>query len=419
MSEKVIAVKGGFLIDGTGATPLEDSVVLLKEDKIVDVGNPKEVNVPEKAKIIDAKGKTVMPGMMDLHVHLCQLMSGEERRAMERVFCPHSLSLLYGAKHARQMLEAGFTTVRELLHNSYPVWSGRDHVSLRTAIERGVLKGARLFVAGLIVPTASHHDLIKAVRVHAPIATHDGVVEVRKATRICMGESVDWIKTVSTGGMAGSMLNQPGDRNYTYDELKVIVDEAHARGVKVAAHSEGIVGCRNAVDAGLDTLEHATELDDELIEDMLKKDISITMTMAVSRYQEEVLGTKSSYLPKLLDGRPFSEVGRESHKRAIEAGVNIAMGSDCGGRFPPGANAYELDIYIRELGMSPMDAILTATRNSAKALGRLNDMGTIEEGKIADLIIVDGNPLKDIKVLQDLNRIKVVIKEGKIEVDRR
>jgi imidazolonepropionase-like amidohydrolase len=204
------------------------------------------------------------------------------------------------------------------------------------------------------------------------------------------------------------------------DELKVIVDEAHAMERRVASHAQGIIGCRNAVEAGVETLEHAMHLDDELIEEILKKDISITMTMSVGRYAREAgIKTSYSYLPKLLDGRPSGEVSMESRKKAMEAGVNIAMGTDCGHLFPPGKNAYELDVYVRVLSMSPMDAILTATKNSAKALGRLNDLGTIEKGKIADIIIVDGNPLKDIKVLQDLNRIKVVMKEGKIEVDRR
>jgi imidazolonepropionase-like amidohydrolase len=416
MSEEIVAVKGGLLFDGTGAQPVEDGAVLVKGSKIADVGPSKEVNVPEGARVIDARGTTVLPGLMDLHVHIFQMIGA--KNPLERFLIPPSLSLLYAAKHARDLLEAGFTTARDLVY-PFPDYSGRDMVSLRKAIERGLVRGCRLFVAGVVTSTASHLDVIRPAPLREMCVTADGVDEVRKQTRACLAEEVDWIKTTSTGGMAGSMLNQPGYRNYTLEELEAIVDEAHAMGVRVASHSEGIVGCRSAVEAGIDTIEHASELDDDLIEEVLRKDLYVVPTMAPSHYRTDVLGLPSVYLPKELSGRSFYEVHLESQRRAHEAGIKMAMGTDCGYVFPPGKNAYELELYVRMIGMSPEEALLTATRNAADALGRLDDLGTIEEGKIADLVVVEGNPLEDIKILQNPSNIRVVMKEGKIEVDRR
>ena len=249
--------------------------------------------------------------------------------------------------------------------------------------------------------------------------TADGIDGVRKLTRTCLAEEVDWIKTCTTGGMAGSTLNQPGYRNYTLEELEAIVDEAHSMGVRVASHSEGIVGCRSAVEAGIDTIEHASEIDDEIIETMLQKGLSTTPTIAPGHYRSDVLGLPSAYLPKQLGGRPFNDVHLESQIKAHQAGVNIAFGTDCGYVFPPGANAYELTLYVKMIGMTPEEAILTATRNSAKALGRLDDMGTLEQGKVGDLIVVDGDPLRRIEALQNLENVKLMVKDGVIEADRR
>lgn len=236
---------------------------------------------------------------------------------------------------------------------------------------------------------------------------------------MCVAEQVDWIKTCTTGGMAGGITNDPNYRNYSLDELKVIVEEAHSFGLKVASHSEGLIGCRNAAEAGIDTLEHASDLDDETIETILKKDLYTTPTLAPGYYRSEVMGLPSIYLPKSLAGKPFNERHLESQKMAIEAGVKMAMGTDCGHVFPPGANAWELELYVRKLDMTPIQALMLATRNAADALGKLDRLGTLEKGKVADLIVVDGNPLNDIRVLQNHENIKVVMKEGVIEVDRR
>jgi len=416
MSERILAVKGGLLWDGTSSEPVKDGAVLVKGDVIVDAGPAKDMDVPKSAEVIDARGKTIIPGLMDLHVHIFQMVGPLDYH--ERFLIPESLQLLYAVKHARQLLEAGYTTCRDLVY-PFPEYTGRDAVSLRTALEQGLVKGCRLEVAGVVTSTASHLDVIRPHPLRHMHITADGVDEARKMTRICVREQVDWIKTTTTGGMAGGPTNDPNYRNYTQEELEVIVDEAHSFGLRVASHAEGIIGCRMAAEAGIDTIEHASELDDETIDTIIRKGLYTTPTLAPSYYRGEVMGLSTQYLPKKLGGKPFDQRHLESQRAALEAGVKMAMGTDCGHVFPPGANSWELEQYVKKLGMRPAEALLLATRNAADALGKLDRLGTLEKGKIADLVVVDGNPLEDIRVLQDLNRVRVVIKGGAIEADRR
>jgi imidazolonepropionase-like amidohydrolase len=219
--------------------------------------------------------------------------------------------------------------------------------------------------------------------------------------------------------MAGGFTNDPNFRQYTIEELKVIVEEAHSFGIKAASHTEGIIGCRMAAEVGIDTIEHASELDDDTIEMIIKKELYTTPTLAPAYYRSEVMGLPTQYLPKKLGGKPFDVRHLQSQKDAIEAGVKMAMGTDCGHVFPPGANSWELELYVKKLDMSNTEALLLATRNAAKALGKLNKLGTLEVGKLADLIIVNGNPLENIALLQNINNITLVMKEGIVEVDRR
>jgi len=415
-SERVTVIKNGLLWDGSGVDPIDKAVILIEGNRILDAGSANEVNVPEDAEVLKADGMTVLPGLMDLHVHIFQLIGPQNY--LERFMIPNSLSLLYAVKHARQLLEAGFTTCRDLVY-PFPEYTGRDAVALRTALEKGLVKGCRLSVAGVVTSTASHLDVIRPLPLRGMHITADGIDEVRKMTRICVAEQVDWIKTCTTGGMAGGATNNPNFRNYTVEELNVIVEEAHSFGLRVASHTEGRIGCRNAADAGIDTIEHASELDDETIELILKKGLYVIPTLAPSFYREEVLRLPSIYLPKKLGGVPFDERHLESQKKAFESGVRMAMGTDCGHVFPPGANAWELELYVKKLNMTPAEALTLSTKNAADALGKSRDLGTLEKGKVADIIVVSGNPLKNIEVLQDQRNIKLVIKEGAIEVDRR
>jgi imidazolonepropionase-like amidohydrolase len=416
MKEKFLAIKNGLLWDGTGQEPVCDAVVLVKNKKIIDVGTSKDVETPKEAEIIDAQGKFIMPGLMDLHVHIFQMVGPLDYH--ERHLVPESMSLLYAVKHVKQLLEAGYTTCRDLVY-PFPEYTGRDMVQVRTALEKRMIQGCRLEVAGVVTGTASHLDVIRPHPLRGLHITADGVDEVRKMSRICIREQVDWLKTCTSGGMAGGFTNDPNFRQYTMEELKVIVDEGHNFGIKCASHTEGKIGCRMAAEVGMDTIEHASELEEDVIEMILKKGLYITPTLAPAYYRSEVMGLQTQYLPKKLGKYEFDVRHLKSQKDAIEAGVKMAMGTDCGHVFPPGANSWELELYVKKLEMTPSEALLMATRNAADALGKLDKFGTIEKGKYADLIVVDGAPLKDIRVLQNLNNIKIVMKEGIIEVDKR
>jgi imidazolonepropionase-like amidohydrolase len=416
MSENVKAVTSDRLWDSNKSEPVGDGVVLVSDGMITDVGSQKDVEIPKDAEVFHVKEGTIIPGLMDIHVHIFQMIGPQDYH--ERYLIPNSLSLLYAVKHARQLLEAGFTTCRDLVY-PFSEYTGRDAVALRTALEQGLVKGCRLEVAGVVTSTASHLDIIRPLPLRGMHITADGVDEVRKMTRLCVSEQVDWIKTCTTGGMAGGFTNDPNFRNYTLEELKVIVDEAHNFGIKVASHTEGAIGCRNAAEAGIDTIEHASDLDEDTIETIIKKGLYITPTLAPSYYRTEVLGLPTQYLPKKLGGEPFDKCHLRSQMLALESGVKMAMGTDCGHVFPPGSNAWELEQYVKKLGMTPMQALTLATRNAAEALGKLDRFGTLEKGKVADLVVVKGNPLKDVRLLQSPENILVVMKDGEVEVDRR
>jgi imidazolonepropionase-like amidohydrolase len=411
-------IKGGTLIDGTGASLITDAAIFIKDSKIKKIGTSDDVKPSTEKKIIDATGKTILPGLIEMHVH--PLSIGHSSKPTDRYFAPNSLKLLYAVKNLNEMLENGYTTVR-IMHGNLLEQDprGRVLVSLRTAIERGVIRGPRIFVPGLLKQTAGHVDLyVPKTWPRGPYSTADGVNEVRKLTRQCLREGVDWIKILgTTGGGSGSWLNHPKHRNYTLEELNVIVEEAHALGTRVATHSHGGIGLFNAIVAGADTIEHGMFLNEEKegMKLMVEKGQFLIPTLTTLLHPDGYLARgERGEIPKDTYEKTLwmSENGIESFKAAYKAGVKIAAGTD----FRHTDSAYELMLYVK-FGMSPMEAIQTATRNAAEALGRSNDIGTIEAGKSADIIVVDGNPLENIEILQNQEKIKYVIKEGKVFVE--
>jgi len=411
------AIKCGILIDGTGKAPMRNSVVLIEGSRITAVGEEGEVQIPSDAVIIDASGKTVMPGLMDMHVHLGIVEGASGPETLLNLFkASPFLLLLYAAKHAREMLEAGFTTVRDLgmanVMSADVMWAAKPMVTLRKAIEQELLPGPRIVVAGPFCMSAGHFDM-SASRYENFRNPPDGVWEVRKRVRELAREHVDLIKIASGGGTAGEG-EEIWWRNYTIDELKAIVDEAHALGKKVASHAYTADTVKNALRAGVDTIEHGSFLDDEAIEMLIEQNAFLVPTLTTYHITE-----KSEYMR-----RKKEEVKKgvaENFKKAHKAGVKIAAGTDIYLQEHPdpiyGDNAYELELMVR-YGMSEMESIMAATKNAAEALGREDELGTIEKGKLADIIIVDGDPLEDIRILQNKENILKVIKDGKIEVDR-
>jgi len=373
-----IAIKGGTVIDGTGTEPLRDGVVLVRDGRIAAIGKPGEVEIPSDAEVIDASGKTVMPGMIDSHMHL----SGTYR----------AVRLL------RQTLEAGFTTIGHV-----GGLSGSGVVALRDAIECGDLRGCSRLVAGAVVaPTAGH------VRGR----TADGPWEVRKAVREMVAARVDFIKTSASGGF-WAPHEECWWRDYTFEELAALTDEAHSVGMRVGVHAHSQPGLDNSIRAGIDIIYHGAFIDDAAIDGIAGKGLYYIPTLRVTTERNirvKVEANRPWEARKIKEAHP---IHREGVRKAHERGVKIGVGTDLPGTPPwrAGDNAVEL-VELVKCGLSPMEAIEAATRVTAEALGIDDEIGTVESGKKADIIVVDGDPLDDITVLTEIDRIVVVIKDG-------
>lgn len=407
-----IAVTNATLIDGTGADPVRAATVVVEDERISQVGAG--VAPPRDATVIDAGGRTLMPGMIDCHVHLYF----QPASLQENLQTPPTLRAFIGARNALETLNAGFTTMRD---------AGGTPVGFKLAIERGLIPGPRLRIAVQILSqTGGHGDatMPSGVRTRIPPGPEwpenvvDGPDEVRTAVRALLRAGADFIKFCATGGVL-SPADEPGHTQFSPEEIDVMVAEAAAAGKTCMAHAQGTQGIKNAVYAGVESIEHGIWLDDEVIGEMKTRGTFLVPTLVapvwVLRRAEKEPG---SVLPQSV--RKTKEV-MEDHKasitRAIAAGLRVAMGTDSGVG-PHGVNAEELQLMV-ECGMSPMQAIVSTTKTASECVHLQDQVGTVEPGKIADLLIIDGDPLADIKILQDRERIAVIIQSGRVYKDAR
>ncbi|HEX9685862.1 MAG TPA: amidohydrolase family protein [Burkholderiales bacterium] len=420
MKGPVRAISCGTLIDGRGGKPIKNAVLLIQGNLITKVGEPGKVKPPHGAEVIDCSRYTVMPGMMDLHIHtaMYNCMTFHNHRVAQFETMPH-LQQMYALFHAQNCFDMGFTTLRDLGMNGPYGLLVNEMCAVRDAINAGIVEGPRMLIAGFTTMTGSHLELIQPrAMVRWGFNTADGPWELRKLARKNMLAGCDVIKTCASGG-GGTDKEEPDIRNMTQEELDAVVDEAHALHKHAAVHCFTTSAQRMALKAGADTIEHMVFHDDETIELIRKSGTPVTPTLAhrtdhaIQLRREH--GTADFVLRKMKYLQPFCF---ETFRKMYQAGVKIAMGTDMGFEPDMGSNAAELEIYVK-LGMKPMDAILTTTRNAAQALKREKELGTIEAGKLADVIAVDGDPLKNIRCLQDKKNIKIVMKEGRIYADRR
>ncbi len=402
-----MAFVGGTLIDGTGQDPLPEAVVVVGESVIQAVGRKGEVEIPADCEIIDVSGKTIMPGMFDCHCHVSLTTLSIEKR----LFTPRTVEVFQTAEIMKRTLHAGFTTIREP--------GVLNDVGFRQAVEMGLIEGPRLVLAGGIGQTGGHFDEYYPRDVELPlfgVKMCDGVPDVQKAARRMLRQGFDFIKVCATGGIA-SPADSPEYTEWTLEELKAMVYEASARGKAVMAHAEGTQGIKNAIRAGVWSVEHGSMLDDEAIQMFLDTGTYLVPTLFV---MEELVerGEEMGLTPvSLAKVEKIKHTHAASFRRAAEAGVKIAVGTDSIDDEMHGKNARELELMIR-YGFTPMQAIVAATKTSAEACRVDSKVGTLEPGKLADLLVVDGNPLDDITILQDQSRLLLVMKEGKSYVDR-
>ena len=399
----------GRLFDGTGDAYRLHQTIAVEGDRIRAVGPTGEVEVPAGAAVIDLATMVVLPGLIDCHTHL-----GARADRYDEIHkfrdTPHH-SAFAAVLNARRTLEAGFTTVRDLGSNPFLA------CDLRDSIAEGFLIGPRVVASGPgISMTGGHGDLnhyAPRVRVmtfpeERDFKIADGVDQVRQVVRAQLKHGVDVIKVHASGGVL-SRGDAPGAPQFSLDELRVLVEEAHAGGRKVAAHAHGAQGIKNAVLAGVDSIEHGSLIDDEGIKLMLERG---TYLVADIYNDDYLLGKAIEFkLPQesIDKEKLVGRVQRENFAKAVRAGVRVAFGTDAG-VYPHGDNAKQFAFMVK-FGLTPARAIRAATADAADLLGRADQVGQIRPGLLADLVAVDGDPLADVTSLE---RVDFVMKGGAV-----
>lgn len=392
---------GATFVDPVAGKTVKDPAFIIEDGKITAKGTANSLKAPDGAKIIDLGEKTLLPGFIDMHVHLTG--DPEDPPYYSLSFSDEHMAIT-GVKNAKRTLLAGFTTVRNVGAESY------GDIALRDAINEGDVPGPRMYVSGPPVGIIGGHcsdvNLLPSEYGLEGEGVATGPWEMRAKVRENIKYGVDLIKTCSTGGVfsKGTSL---GAAQGTLEELTAIAEEAHARGLKVASHAHGTVGIRNAILAGIDTIEHASILDDETIKLAKERGVWLSMDIYNTEYTLSE-GEKNGVLAESLEKeRSISKIQRDSFSRAVKAGVKMVFGSDAG-IYPHGMNGHQFSRMV-QFGMTPMQAIQAATVNAADALGKAGLVGCAEAGCYADFVAVDGNPLADMNLLADVD---FVMKEG-------
>jgi len=401
-----IAIRGATIIDGTGADPRQGTITI-EGDRITAVG--RDAPHDPANQTIEAAGMTVMPGLIDSHVHL----TFNATDMVQNLMTPPSLRLYRAVANARATIEAGVTTVRD---------AGGAPAGLKLAIAEGLFPGPRMKVSVTALgQTGGHTDSTMpsmcCLRVDfpdIPPSVVDGVEPMRQRVREILRVGADWIKVCSTGGVLSS-ADSPSSSQFTVEELQAAVDEGRAHGdVEVMAHAQGTRGIKNAIRAGVKSIEHGIWLDDESIEMMKANDVYLVPTLVAPLQVVRRAEANPGSIPELYvrKAKAVTADHQDSFTRAVQAGVKVAMGTDSGVG-PHGENTEELERMVMG-GMTPMQAIIATTAAGAKLLKIERDLGTIEEGKLADLIVVTGDPLGDIGILKNRDRIAVVVQGGRM-----
>ena len=391
-----IAIHHTRLIDGTGAI-LDEATVLVQGPQILAIGPSKDITVPKGCTRIDGRGLTIIPGLIDCHVHLCL---GSEPDVVGTVETESpSYTLLKSARHARMTLEGGVTTVRDV--------GARDHsiFALKQAVDAGMMPGPRIVGAGLALCMIGGHARFIGQEVEGPD-------QVRRAVEAQVAAGAGVIKVIASGGVL-TPGTSPDQAQMTPEELSAAVAAAHHAQRKVAAHAHGASGMKNAIKAGVHSIEHATLLDDEAGEMMRRHGVYMVPTL--SALATTAAGRSGCGIPDdaLQKAKAMTKRHQASFKKAQRSGIPIAMGTDAGTPFNfHGDNAQELDRMVA-LGMTPMEALVASTGSAAKLIGIQESVGTLRKGMQADLLVIDGNPLRRIELLLDRRRILGVMQAGR------
>src|SRR5881296_582166 len=411
-ADNVIALKAARLFDGKSKSLVPNGVVIVRDDKIVDVGS--NLAVPADAQVIDLGDATLAPGFMDAHTHLTLDYSGDYNvRRLGELDLNVSEQAIIATAHARATVEAGFTTVRDLGSRFVGSREFVD-VALRNSINKGVVVGPRMLVAtkgigatgGHFDPTAGFRDMLFGHEPDYSEGIADGPDEIRKAVRFEVKNGADVIKAAVSGGVL-SLADEVDTPQLTPAEMAALVDESHRLRRKVAVHCHGDQAAREAIEAGVDSIEHGSFMKPETLTRMKNKGTFLTPTLMATEW---IMSKLENYPPALQAKAKAAAAARsEMFRNAVKMGVKISFGTDAA-VFPHGQNAKEFKLMV-DLGMTPTDALKSATANDAELLGLSQKIGTLEKGKLADIIAMPGDPTNDITATE---RVSFVMKEGKI-----
>jgi imidazolonepropionase-like amidohydrolase len=389
------------MLDVKTGNTLLDQAIVIERGKIASVGPMSALKLSGNEQRIELGNATVLPGLIDAHTHL----TFNPRFGYDSLAISIPREALIGARNARVTLEAGFTTVRNVGADGYA------DVALRDAINAGDVPGPRMLVSGPPLGITGGHcdnDLLPFEYHSTADGVADGVEQVQHKVREVIKYGADLIKVCATGGVL-SKGDDPNASQYTLEEMKAIVADAHRLGRKVAAHAHGAQGVIWASEAGVDSVEHGHLMNDEAIATLKKNGTYLVPTLYLIDWQRE--HAAQADLPDFVKAKMemVSRVAKQNTQKAMQAGVKIALGTDAA-VYPHGLNAHELAVYV-SLGMTPLQAIQSATFNDADLLGWSDKVGAIEAGKWADIIAVDGDPLRDVTALQ---HVKFVMKGGEV-----
>lgn len=395
---KMLYVQAGRLIDGVTSDVRTGQCITVEAERIKAVAPCGDT--PAGATRLDWSGFTVLPGLIDLHTHLADL--GQSAELAAPIKASPAETVLVGARNARDTLNAGFTSVRDV-----GTYRGLTDVTLRNAIERGDVPGPRMWVAGayLTIPKGGGELNGVVPNEELPTDLRLGVAatpeEAAAKTTYLLDHGADFIKTIATGAVL-AMGTEPGAPELTVEQLRAIVRVAHDRGKKVTAHAHGAVGIQNAINAGVDSIEHASLADEATLRLAKKRGTWLAMDIYNGDYIEDV-GTKEGWPAEYLrKNRETTDAQRAAFRRAVALGVNIGFATDAG-VYPHGLNARQFR-YMVKYGMTPMQAIQSATGRAAVEMGR-EDVGAIVPGRYADMIAVKADPLADIAALEKIDHV--------------
>src|SRR5438045_1441424 len=396
-----VAVHAGHLLDVKSGKTLGDQILLIEDGKIVASGGAADAKVPADAIRIELLDATVLPGLIDAHTHL----TADPKFGYETLALSVPREALIGAKNARLTLLAGFTTVRNVGARDF------SDVALRDAINAGDVPGPRMLVSGppLSITWCHGDDNMLPFEYHRTSdGVADGIAAVQHKVRENIKYGADLVKVCATGGVL-SLGDNPQHSQFTLEEMKAIVADAHRLGRKVAAHAHGAEGIRWAAEAGVDSIEHGSYIDDAGIAAMKEHGTYLVPTLYLGDWMIDNAGLTHLPPPLLVKAKEVIPAARKNIARALVAGVKVALGTDAA-VYPHGLNAHEFEVMVR-LGLTPLQSIQAGTLNAADLLGWSGKVGTFEPGAWADNVAVEGDPLKDITTLA---RVKFVMKGGEV-----